>query len=268
MEVGEVHGAFILAMSAAGIINWRLNEILLGETHQREQHAEKSDLIDGIGAWVLETACLQMRAWQLDHCHRQPLSLSVNVAPRQLRDPAIVDVVTRTLDRSGLTPGCLVLEITESAMMQDTELTLERLTALRALGLRLAVDDFGTGHSSLSYLQQFPIDIVKIDRSFVARIDQGAEESALARAIVRLAHTRDSAPVVDPLLVEAGFAFGEAAGDGLAGDLAGPLVVGPMSTSLYQSRTQTNLATQDESRLMSNQAHVTRVAARAEYGLR
>lgn len=160
-------------------------------------HAEKSDLIDGIGAWVLETACLQMRAWQLEHAHGQALSLSVNVAPRQLRDPAIVDLVTRTLERSGLSPGCLVLEITENAMMQDTELALERLTALRALGLRLAVDDFGTGHSSLSYLQQFPIDVVKIDRSFVTRIDQGAEESALGRAIVRLAGTLQLSAVAE-----------------------------------------------------------------------
>jgi diguanylate cyclase (GGDEF)-like protein/PAS domain S-box-containing protein len=151
--------------------------------------AEECGLIDEIGRWVLEHACAQARTWQLAHPERPLLSISVNLSPRQLRDEGIVDLVAKVLQETGLPPAALTLEITETAMMHDAETALVRLTALRALGVRLAVDDFGTGYSSLSHLQRFPIDELKIDRSFVQGIDQGPEESSLARAIVRLART-------------------------------------------------------------------------------
>jgi len=153
------------------------------------QLAEDCGLIEELGRWVLTEACAQTSRWQAEHPRRDPLGVSVNVSPRQLRDPRIVDDVARALRATALSPGCLTLEITEGAMMQDTDVALVHLTALKALGVRLAVDDFGTGYSSLSYLQRFPIDVLKIDRSFVLGINRGAEESALARAIVRLAQT-------------------------------------------------------------------------------
>jgi EAL domain-containing protein (putative c-di-GMP-specific phosphodiesterase class I) len=153
------------------------------------QLAEDCGLIEELGRWVLTEACAQTSRWQAEHPRHEPLGVSVNVSPRQLRDPRIVDDVARALRATALSPGCLTLEITEGAMMQDTDVALVHLTALKALGVRLAVDDFGTGYSSLSYLQRFPIDVLKIDRSFVLGINRGAEESALARAIVRLAQT-------------------------------------------------------------------------------
>jgi diguanylate cyclase (GGDEF)-like protein/PAS domain S-box-containing protein len=143
--------------------------------------AEESDLIDEIGAYVLAVACAQAKAWQADG----DLLISVNLSPRQLLDEGIVERVRSVLADSGLAPSSLVLEITEGAMVQDTELAIERLEALKELGVRLAIDDFGTGYSSLSYLHRFPIDIVKIDRSFVEQLATG--ESSLASAIVSMA---------------------------------------------------------------------------------
>ncbi|MGH9086168.1 MAG: putative bifunctional diguanylate cyclase/phosphodiesterase [Acidimicrobiales bacterium] len=151
--------------------------------------AEESDLIEEIGQWVLQEACAQTRRWQQEHPERRHIGVSVNVSPRQLRNPAITTIVANTLRRTGLDAEDLTLEITEGAMMHDTEVALARLHELKSLGVRLAVDDFGTGYSSLSYLQQFPIDVLKIDRSFVDRIEHGPEESSLARAIVRLAQS-------------------------------------------------------------------------------
>jgi len=151
--------------------------------------AEETGMIDEIGRWVLQEACAQTRRWQLEHPNRTPIAVSVNISPRQLRNPDIAAEVAATLRRTGLAAQHLTLEITEGAMMHDTELALARLHDLKALGVQLAVDDFGTGYSSLSYLQQFPIDVLKIDRSFVDRIQHGPEESSLARAIVRLAQS-------------------------------------------------------------------------------
>ena len=151
--------------------------------------AEETGLIIEIGRKVLAKACAQVRQWQTELNTVPRLSVSVNLSPRQLTDPNLLADVARSLEVSGLAPENLTLEITESAMMHDTELAVARLKELKALGVSLAVDDFGTGYSSLSYLQRFPIDILKIDRSFVVGIDGDAEQSALARAIVRLAQT-------------------------------------------------------------------------------
>jgi len=151
--------------------------------------AEDTGLIEPIGRWVLTEACAQAERWNTEHLHSTPISVSVNVSPRQLRDPQIIEDVAGALGTTGAVPASITLEITEGAMMQDTEVALVHLKALKALGVRLAVDDFGTGYSSLSYLQRFPIDVLKIDRSFVDGIDRGPEESALARAIVRLAQS-------------------------------------------------------------------------------
>lgn len=115
--------------------------------------------------------------------------MSVNVSSRQLIDPGFPDTVATSLRESGLDPRELVLEITEGVVMDDWESALERLHALKALGTRLAVDDFGTGYSSLSYLRRLPVDILKVDRSFVEAIDEDEEASELARVILRIGRT-------------------------------------------------------------------------------
>ena len=179
---GELHGV-------EALIRWRHPQRGLLLPDAFVAYAEEGGLIDEIGRWVLEDACSQASRWHRDHPSRSEVGLAINLSPNQLRAANIVDVVADVLERTGLRPELLTLEITEGVMMEDTQRSLARLTELKALGVCLAVDDFGTGYSSLSYLHQFPIDILKIDRAFVDGIGQGAENSALAHAIVRLARS-------------------------------------------------------------------------------
>jgi diguanylate cyclase (GGDEF)-like protein len=148
--------------------------------------AEETGLIVPLGRWVLREACMQAKHLQDTYPSDPPLGMAVNLSVRQLQKHGLVEHVQEALGESGLDPASLTLEITESMLMNDAELTIVRLTELKALGVRLAVDDFGTGYSSLSYLSQFPVDILKIDRAFVRPVADGAEESALAAAIVKL----------------------------------------------------------------------------------
>jgi diguanylate cyclase (GGDEF)-like protein/PAS domain S-box-containing protein len=149
--------------------------------------AEETGLVVPIGRWVLEQACRQARRWQTDYPDAAPQSVSVNLSVRQLQQPALVDDVARVLCETGLEPRMLTLELTETLFMQDTDVVVDRLHALKALGVRLAVDDFGTGYSSLSYLRRFPIDVLKIDRSFVEELGQAAAPAALVQTIINLA---------------------------------------------------------------------------------
>jgi diguanylate cyclase (GGDEF)-like protein/PAS domain S-box-containing protein len=150
--------------------------------------AEETGLIVQLGAWVLGEACRQVHAWRQAHADL-PLSISVNISGRQLQGIGLADALRQTLHSSGVEPSAVVLEITESVLMQQTDAVLERLQQLKVLGVRLAIDDFGTGYSSLSYLQRFPIDILKIAKPFVEEVGQGADRSALARAIIGLGDT-------------------------------------------------------------------------------
>jgi diguanylate cyclase (GGDEF)-like protein/PAS domain S-box-containing protein len=145
--------------------------------------AEETGLIIPIGRWVLNQACHQATTLQQAFTGTGALSISVNLSVKQLQSETILTDVQRALQTSGLSPASLVLEITESVMMADTDLAVARLEALKALGVRLAMDDFGTGYSSLSYLNRFPVDILKMDRSFLRT---GAPDSGLAAAIVSL----------------------------------------------------------------------------------
>jgi diguanylate cyclase (GGDEF)-like protein/PAS domain S-box-containing protein len=151
--------------------------------------AEDSGLIVPVGRWVLDEACRQTAQWQRRFGVHRGLAIGVNLSGRQLHEPGLVDDIEAIVSRHGLAPNSLILEITESVLMAQTEEVYSTLAGLQALGLRLAIDDFGTGYSSLSYLQSFPIEILKIDRSFVARVAAGPEDSAVARAIVKLAQT-------------------------------------------------------------------------------
>jgi EAL domain-containing protein (putative c-di-GMP-specific phosphodiesterase class I) len=150
--------------------------------------AEETGLIELIGRWVLDAACLQAVAWQVDGVTIP--KMSVNLSGRQLQNTAVVDDVRGALQRSGLEPERLMLEITESVLMSDTVESLDRLRALKNLGVQISIDDFGTGYSSLSYLRRFPVDALKIDKSFVDDLGGRSDDTyAFVRAIVQLGHT-------------------------------------------------------------------------------
>jgi diguanylate cyclase (GGDEF)-like protein/PAS domain S-box-containing protein len=148
--------------------------------------AEDTGLIVPLGRWVLRQACREGAAWKRAHPSAGPLKLSVNLSVRQFQEADLVQQVADTLAVTGFAATDLVLEITESAFLNDSAATIATLDGLKALGVLIAIDDFGTGYSSLSYLRRFPIDILKIDRSFIDGIDRGVEDAALARAIVQI----------------------------------------------------------------------------------
>ncbi len=151
--------------------------------------AEETGLIVPIGRWVLQEACREAKSWERFYGEHGPLAVGVNLSHRQLQHPALVDDVAEALAAAGLEPERLVLEITESAAVQDVELATDRLAELKTLGVSLAMDDFGTGYSSLNYLRRFPIDILKIDRSFINQLADGADGEALTAAIVTFGAT-------------------------------------------------------------------------------
>ncbi len=144
---------------------------------------EDSGMIVEVGRWVLRQACAQAAAWNAQG-HR--MSMSVNVSMRQLESGSLVDDVVQALGDSGLDPGALTLEVTESTLMRDAESTVSRLRRLKDIGVMIAIDDFGTGYSSLAYLRQFPVDVLKIDRSFVSAMDGSADSTALIHTLVEL----------------------------------------------------------------------------------
>ncbi len=143
----------------------------------------------GLIRWVLRQACEQAARWQAQSASDPPISVSVNISAKGFGRPDLVQLVASTLQDTGLDPRALRLEITESVAMADAERTRAILTEIRALGVRISLDDFGTGYSSLSYLQAFPVDTLKIDRSFVVAMDQHAECREIIRTIMSLAQT-------------------------------------------------------------------------------
>jgi diguanylate cyclase (GGDEF)-like protein len=150
--------------------------------------AEETGLIIPLGRWVLVEACRQSKAWD-QAAPGRALTMNVNVSGRQVAEAGFVDEVATILAETDVDPGRLVLEFTEGVLIQDTEATKATLLALKGLGVRLAIDDFGTGYSSLSYVRQFPIDVLKIDRSFIASMSEGPDETALLRSILHLSET-------------------------------------------------------------------------------
>ena len=151
--------------------------------------AEECGLIIPIGRWVLRQACRDAVRLRRRHHGAADLVMSVNLSMRQLRYPGIVADVAAGLSESGLAPTSLVLEITESLVMHEPDEVIARLHELKALGVRIALDDFGTGYSSLSYLQRLPIDILKVDRSFVSSRQGEAQDWSLCGAIVKIAES-------------------------------------------------------------------------------
>ena len=149
--------------------------------------AEETGLIEPIGEWVLREACTQNKAWQ--EKGYPPVCISVNISARQFYRKDIVELVASVLKETGLEPQCLELELTESIIMHDVEATIKTLKDLKKMGVKLAIDDFGTGYSSLAYLKLFPIDYLKIDRSFVSNIASDANDAAIAKSVIVLAHS-------------------------------------------------------------------------------
>ncbi len=159
--------------------------------------AEETGLIIAIGRWVLREACTKAVELQNQFPSDPKFHMAVNLSARQLQRPEIVEEVRSILEETGLDADSLVLEITESVMMADMELSIARLTELKDLGVKLAVDDFGTGYSSLNYIRRFPVDILKVDKSFVDGVNEGGEASALTAAVIELAGILNLKPVAE-----------------------------------------------------------------------
>jgi len=164
--------------------------------------AESTGLIIPLGEFVLRVACRQARAWQRARPGQPPLVISVNLSGVQLQHPGLVAAVSLALEDAELAPELLTLEVTESVLAHETDDMVRRMRQLKGLGLRIAIDDFGTGFSSLAYLRRFPVDTVKIDKSFIDGIASGAPELALVKAIVRLAHSLKMTTVAEGVELE------------------------------------------------------------------
>jgi diguanylate cyclase (GGDEF)-like protein len=172
--------------------------------------AEETGLINPLGDFVLRTACRQLKAW-IDG-GMAPVRVAVNLSVRQLLQKNFADTVESVLEETGLAPDLLELEITESTLMEHAQDTLQALHRLRDIGVRLSIDDFGTGYSSLSYLKRFPVDIIKIDRSFVRDTPHDADDSAIVTGIIALAHSLRLEVVAEGVETEAQLAFLKAQG--------------------------------------------------------
>jgi diguanylate cyclase (GGDEF)-like protein/PAS domain S-box-containing protein len=157
--------------------------------------AEDSGLIIALGEWVMRNACLQNKAWQ--DAGLAPMRLSVNFSARQFQQPAFINSVAEILKETNLDPRWLELEITESSIMKEPDQAIEKLHELKLMGIRVAIDDFGTGYSSLNYLKRFPIDTLKIDKSFVADVCKDPHDTAIVRAIITLGHALDLTVVAE-----------------------------------------------------------------------
>ncbi len=169
------------------LIRWKHPELGLVSPVEFIGVAEDAGLISDIGEWVLRTACRFNR--ELQDAGMPHIPVAVNVSSRQFRDPGLDQLILEILEESKLRPECLELEITESTMLSEPEAATNVLTRLRAAGVRVALDDFGTGYSSLGYVKDFPLDTIKIDRSFVAEMHVKSQDSAIVRAIVAMAHS-------------------------------------------------------------------------------
>jgi EAL domain-containing protein (putative c-di-GMP-specific phosphodiesterase class I) len=180
LETGKVAGFEALA-------RWEHPERGLVSPTEFIPVAEETGLIVPIGLWMLEEACRQMHEWHCQSLANRLLTISVNLSGKQLMQPDLIEEIEKILSRTGIEPRCLKLEITESVVMENAEVVTVMLNQLRALNIRLSIDDFGTGYSSLSYLHRFPVDTLKIDRSFISRMGSDNENNEIVRTIAKLA---------------------------------------------------------------------------------
>jgi EAL domain-containing protein (putative c-di-GMP-specific phosphodiesterase class I) len=185
------------------LVRWRHPERGLMYPRDFLALAEETGLVIQIDRCVLGEACRQIREWQRRFPREAPLCVSVNLSAKHFSVPNLAEHVGDVLAQSGLDAGCLKLEITESVLMSDADSVTGTLRRLKDLGVELQLDDFGTGYSSLSYLHRFPVDTLKVDRSFVSRIGPGGANSEIARAIVTMAHSLNMSVVAEGVETEA-----------------------------------------------------------------
>jgi EAL domain-containing protein (putative c-di-GMP-specific phosphodiesterase class I) len=167
-------------------------------------HLEENGLIVPVGEWVIRAACEQAVAWQ--RAGLMPVPLAVNLSARQFMHRGLIESIRRIVDETGIDPALLEFEITETALMQHGEQTLETLGQINAMGIRLSIDDFGTGYSSLAYLKRFPVHKIKIDRAFVATW-KSSEDRAIVAAIMALAGSLQLSVVAEGVETEAQLAL-------------------------------------------------------------
>jgi diguanylate cyclase (GGDEF)-like protein len=173
-------------VGAEALVRWQHPKFGLLAPAEFIPMAEDTGLILAMGDWVLRTACAQTRAWQ--QVGFGGLRIAVNVSPRQFQDKSLLESVVATLSETGLDSDCLELELTETSIMHNAESAVRTLTDLREMGVKIAIDDFGTGYSSLGYLKRLPIDLVKLDRSFINGATTDPDDAALVMAIITLSH--------------------------------------------------------------------------------
>jgi EAL domain-containing protein (putative c-di-GMP-specific phosphodiesterase class I) len=174
-------------IGAEALLRWRSPELGLISPDRFIPIAEETGLIVPIGEWVLRTACMQAKVWQA--VSRMPIRISVNLSTRQFRQHNLPAVVEQVLQEAELEPDLLTLEMTESCIMGNVETAAGILQQFQKMGVNIALDDFGTGYISLRYLKRFPLDTLKIDQSFIKNINSDANDAAIIKAIIAMAHS-------------------------------------------------------------------------------
>jgi len=164
--------------------------------------AEETGLIVPLGYWVLREACHQIKLWQTQYPSSPPLTVSVNISGKHFSEPDLIQQICQILQNTKLNPQSLRLEITESVLIENTESVVSILLQLKAMNIQLYMDDFGTGYSSLSYLHRFPIDTLKIDRSFISTMDIDSKNSKIVQTIIMLAHNLDMDVIAEGIETE------------------------------------------------------------------
>jgi len=191
----QVSSADFHLVGMEALVRWQHPNLGLLYPNEFIHLAEDSGLIIPLGDWVCRTACIQNKAWQ--EAGLVPMRLAVNFSARQFQQPTFISTIEEILKETNLDPGWLELEITESSIMKDPDKAIEKLLELKMMGIKVAIDDFGTGYSSLNYLKRFPIDTLKIDRSFVSDLCKDPHDTAIVRAIITLGHALDLTVVAE-----------------------------------------------------------------------
>jgi diguanylate cyclase (GGDEF)-like protein len=221
------------------LVRWQHPELGMIPPNDFVPLAEQSGLIGALGEFVLRTACAQVRAWR--EMGLPPLRVSVNLSAHQFRTDDLAETVARILRETPLSPRCLDIEITESAMMRSKDVTVAVLQKLKGIGVTVSLDDFGTGYSSLSYLKGFPIDTVKIDRSFVRDLTTDPDDAAITAAIISMAKTLSLRVVAEGVETEAQLEFLREHGcDEMQGFLFSPPVPAEQATELLRETPPTS----------------------------
>jgi diguanylate cyclase (GGDEF)-like protein/PAS domain S-box-containing protein len=189
----DIRGFHLVGMEA--LVRWQHPSLGLLYPNEFVPLAEESGLIIALGDWVMRTACAQNKAWQ--DAGLTPLRLSVNFSARQFQQATFIDDVAHILKETNLDPRWLELELTESSIMKEPEVAIEKLHELKLMGIKVAIDDFGTGYSSLNYLKRFPIDTLKIDKTFVSDVCKDPHDTAIVRAIINLGHALDLSVIAE-----------------------------------------------------------------------